>query len=87
MMSNEQINFLHQQEEEYEKLIKEKKYQLKDELDSWKLNHYGRLTPEEWNWLERFLGKYEIDEDTELHQVIEAYVEELGKRYDFLIYE
>ena len=87
MMSNSEINYLHKLEEKYENMITEKQYQLEEELDCWKLNHYSRLTAEEWKGLERFLKKYEVDEDTELHQVVEAYVEELGNRYDFLIYE
>ena len=86
MMTDSEINFLHQQEEEYEKLIKEKKYQLKEELNSWKLNHYSRLTAEEQKGLEIFLKNYEVDEDTELHQVVTDYVISVADRFDFMIY-
>lgn len=86
MLSNAEINFLHQQEEKYEKMITEKQYQLEEELDCWKLNHYSRLTAEEWKGLENFLKNYEVDEDTELHQVVTDYVISVADRFDFMIY-
>ena len=73
-------------QEKYEKECDERYSELIETFEEYKRSYPEKLTEAQWEDLKDYISEYEIEPDTKFHSIVENYVEQLGDKFNFMIY-
>ena len=69
---------------EYEEACERKSKELLRRLNHFQIKNCGRLCKEEWCKLREYFFDYEIKPNIEFEKIIDDYIDEVVRKYDFL---
>ena len=69
---------------EYEETCERRGKELLQELKKHKIDNYHKLSEEEWEDLNDYFVDYQISPETNFTKILDDYIDEVVKKYDFL---